>query len=475
MSRGQFQEIGDFIFDCTARCLWRKSTRIDPGNNGGKLLAFLVEKHSTDYTNEDVERFIWGEVLGRKVVNARLHTEVTKLRKCFEPHGDEYITRNRNPVRLKKTPRLMPSWYKPDLPDERPRLTTSAPKDEPLAQRLWLQATDHEHNRALHDFEWAWILPFSPPLRIQDFYLTYSNDGPTYEDLMPPLAVKALKSWRDDQTKKGNGARVARLEAEPVGLQVRLVGMRFAHEVAQRHHIELAPAKFLYYVAIQQNLWTEELHELRQLAFGNAMRGINEEAPLMLPSTFAIHMSAISSDQKALLRQRDKTPLYPLAWEAGPGELMHGPEYTKTEFLHHRETHEHFPHFNDRGEPDLSLYLRNTVREELSYENAKDDDFWIHGMAVEWRTLAPKLIVHYQSDAPIGVLIEGAKRSPERPKAVSAIDLSVDGITKSFTDGRYPTWGPTSKLALLLALMHRDGPDQITEVESSMNQLDSES
>src|ERR1039458_1203927 len=93
---------------------------------------------------------------------------------------------------------------------------------------------------------------------------------------------------------------------------------------------------------------------------------------------------------------------------------MHGPEYTKAEFLHHEKTDKKFPHFNEQDEPDLSLYLRNTVREELSYEGARDDDFRIYGMAVEWRTLAPKLLVVYQSDAQIEVLVEGAKRSPER-------------------------------------------------------------
>jgi hypothetical protein len=469
---GRFQQVGDFVFDCTSCHLWRAGKPIEHfGANEGKLLKFLIEHHDTNYTNEKIESFIW-DSKGHKQVDRRLHTTVSNLRQFFEPEADEYISRNKTPVRLIKTPRSKPHCYRPDLPDEQPRLTPRDPQDEPPAQRLWNEATDHEHNLALHDFEWAWVTPFRVPLRIKDFHLTYRADSPPYEKLMPPLASKGLEWWRGDQIKKGKATRTARLEAEPMGLQVRLVGMRFAHELGQRHHIDLAPAKFLHYIAIQQNLWAEELHELRQRVFENAIRAINDEVPLMLPCTFAIHMAAISSDQKALLRRRDKTPIYPLAWEAGPGELMHGPEYTKAEILHHGRTDEDFPHFNEQGEPDFSLYLRNTVKEELSYKNAKDDDFLIYGMAVEWRTLAPKLIVVYQSDVLIDVLVEGAKRSPERPRAVSSIDLSVDGITTSFTNGQYPTWGPTSKLALLLALVQRDGENQVKEVQARMDELD---
>jgi hypothetical protein len=472
MTAGRFKQIGDLAFDVVKHTLWRAGKQIELGTNEGKLLAFLVENFDGIYTNDDIENDVWDEVH----VSPRLPTTASSLRGVFETLNLEYITYYKRPLRLTVRPQPLPPWYRPDFPDERPRLTPRDPKDDSRAQQLWAEATndDHSsHNRALHDFEWAWISPFLHPLRIQDFCPTYSEDGPGYQDFMPPVALKALRWWREDQIKKGNAKRVARLEVEPMGLQVRLVGMRFAHELGHRHQIDLAPAKFLDYIAIQQNLWAEQLHALRQEVFENALNGINDELPLMLPCTFAIHMAAISSDQEAVLRQRHKTPIYTFAWEAGPGEMMHGPEYTKAEFLHHGKTGEMFPHFNDQGEPDLSLYLRNTVGEELGYKGAKDDDFRIYGMAVEWRTLAPKLIVVYQSDAPIDVLVEGAKRSPERPKAVSSIDLSVEGITKSFTDKqKYPTWGPTSKLALLLALVQRDGEDQVKEVQARMDELD---
>jgi len=469
VARGQFQRIGDFDFDCIDRCLWFKGQRIELGTNEGKLLAFLVKKHGEEYENIEIEDFIWPNSKEHEGVGARLSNSVSLLRRAFGPYADEYISRNKTPVRLIKTPRARPWWYRPDSPDDRPRLTPRDPQDEPPAERLWTQATDNEYNRALHDYEWAWISPFHTPLRVSDFYLTYADDAARYEESMPPLAKQALHWWRENQIKKGRAARVARLEAEPIGLQVRFLGMRFAHELGQRHHIELAPAKFLHYVAIQQNLWAEELHNLRQHVFENALRGINTESddvPPMLPCTFAIHMAAISSDNRALLRQRDKTPIYPLAWEAGLGELMHGPKYARAE--------EDFSHFNEKGEPDLSLYLRNTVKEELSYKDAKDDDFLIYGIAAEWRTLAPKLVVVYQSDASIDELIEGAQRSPERPRAVSSIDVSADGISESLTSGQYPTWGPTSKLALLLALVQRGDKKQVKEVQDRMDRLDPE-
>ncbi|MGB8988734.1 MAG: hypothetical protein WCC37_19200, partial [Candidatus Sulfotelmatobacter sp.] len=416
----------------------------------------------------DIMQAVWGH----SVDESSVHKRTQNLRQFFGDTQDDYITRHKSPVRLKIEPIPLPSWYNPDLLStaERPRLTPRDPKDDPPARRLWLNEMSHPHNRALHDPEFAWIMPFAER-RIRDFSLTYNKDASSYADLMPPLALSALEWWRKDQTEKGKAAQVDRLENERLGFQVRLVGMRFAHNL-QRYHIDLAPAKFLHYVAIQQNLWAEELHNLRQHAFENALRGISEESPLMLPCTFAIHMVAISSDQKAILRQRDHTPIYPLAWEAGPGELMHGPEYAKAEFLHHGDTDEDFPHFNERGEPDLFLYLRNTIKEELNYPNAADDDFRIYGLAIEWRTLAPKLIVVYQSDASKDVLVKCAKDTPEQARAISHIDLSVDGISKAFTNGQYPWWGPTSKVALLLALMQSGGEHLIYEVQARMDELD---
>jgi len=467
----RYWKIGNLIFDTEGWHLWSDgaSKRLD--EQQAKLLIFLGKNCGKRYTNAQIKSAVWDD--GTSVSDSSLYVAGTKLRQFFGLEKmDRYFSRNTRPLRLRVPPVVIPAWQAHELIIGQPRLslTPSDPKDDVAAHHLWLQFANHRHNRALRDLEWAWVLPFDYPKRIRDFSLAYRADSPSYEEVMPPLAQKALEWWREDQIKKGNTARIARLEAEPAGSQVRIVGMHFAHS-RQNYHIDLAPAKFLHYVAIQQNLWHNELHALRQHVFENALRGINDELPLMLPCAFAIHMVAVSSDGKAILRQRDNTPIYPLAWEAGCGELMHGPEYAKGDFLHHEKKEEGFRHFNEKGEPDLSLYLRNTVKEELSYTNAKDDDFLIFGIAVEWRTLAPKLIVVYESDAPIDVLVEGAKSSPERARAVRSIDLSAEGITKSFTSGQYPTWGPTSKLALLLALIHRNGENQNNEVQSHMDEL----
>lgn len=471
----RYWRLGDFIFDAVEFRLWTGRTWSQMDDNEGKLLTFLVQTQAGSYDIHKIKKAIWGddEYIKESSLRTRVSTAAYNLRAFFGDAREVYLPRHQKPIRLAVKPQPLPSSFIPELLLGRPvaPLTPREPKDEPPARRLWLNETALRHNRALHDLECAWTLRFPAPKRIRDFSLTYREDAPSYEDLMPPLAAKAFQWWCET-TRKENELRVARLEAEPLGLQVRLVGMRFAHYLGQKYQIDLAPAKFLHYVAIQQNLWSPELHSLRQHVFENALRGINQELPLMLPCTFALHMAAISGDQKAVLRQRDNTPLYPLAWEAGSGELMHGPEYTKFEISHHEKPDADFPHFNDHGKPDLALYCRNTVREELSYDGAKDDDFRIYGIAVEWRTLAPKLIVVYQSDAPIDELVEGAQRSPEPPRAVSAIDLSADGITNGFTNGQYPTWGPTSKLALLLALTQISGDNQVEEVQARMDELD---
>lgn len=119
---------------------------------------------------------------------------------------------------------------------------------------------------------------------------------------------------------------------------------------------------------------------------------------------------------------------------------MHGPYPTP------------FPHFTEDGTPDLSLFLKNAVAEELMYYEAEPDDFRLYGFAVEYRTLAPKLLVVYTSDAPIDLLLEGARNAKDWSPAVSAIELTPHGTAEAFVDPSYPTWGPTSKLALMLAL-----------------------
>jgi len=312
---------------------------------------------------------------------------------------------------------------------------TPKPRDPIGLQRLWKKLTSTSLHRVLGDMGWAWAAePFLSGKPIREIRLTYRTSGPRYS--VPSAGKTAFARWC------ATSSDAARLEREPWGLQLRLAGARFNHRIHQ-YEIHLAPTKFLFYRAIQHNLWKPEYRRLRTAAFENALLGLDRDQPLVLPSTFAIHMGVVSSDGKALLRRRSKrTELYPLAWEAGLGEFMHGPHRTR------------FPHFTRKGIPSLFLFLKNTVAEELNYFGARPGDFKVFGFAAEFLTLAPKLMVVYFSDAPMDDLLKCARTSKDSAQALSAIELTVDGLACAFIDKRHRAWGPTSKLALLLALMH---------------------
>jgi DNA-binding XRE family transcriptional regulator len=294
--------------------------------------------------------------------------------------------------------------------------------------------------------ECAWVYRF-PGVGVDAIKLSYDGDRKSsqYSVNMPTLVCKAAKRWHHKHNEKEEEIR-----AEKWGLQVRLERVESRHAAA--HVLRLSPMKYLYYVAVQQKLWSDfHLRTLRKKAFDNAVKGLPAGSPMVLPSHFAIHMGVITRDGFALLRQRrEDTELYPSAWEAGIGEFMHGPKYKGR-----------FPHFL-RGKPNLTLFLKNAVAEELGYFKARASDFAIYGFAVEHQTLAPKLIVVYTSDADIDILCEGGKNRTitwgrKRKKVetdwspdVRAIKLNPIEIAKAFR--RFPDWGPTSRLTLMLAL-----------------------
>jgi hypothetical protein len=163
----------------------------------------------------------------------------------------------------------------------------------------------------------------------------------------------------------------------------------------------------------------------------------------MLPSHFAIHMAVVSNDNFLLLRQRTTyTELYPSAWEAGVGEFMHG-----------RDPATPFPHFTGQGQPNLFLFLKNAIAEEVGFGDARPDDFRVHGFAVEYRTLAPKLLVVYRSVVDIRELIQVAKSAKDSAPKMDQIKMVPEEIARAATSQTYSTWGPTSKLAMTLALV----------------------
>jgi TIR domain len=325
----------------------------------------------------------------------------------------------------------------------RERLTPEDPKDEAENDEKWRRCTSSPFMAVplstLIGSECAWVYRFEAGIEINDVELAYfKNPGPKrYDRFMPKLVRRTLSSWEPaDPTEK------RRLFKEPFGNQVRLERVHLPHS-SYKLTLSLSPTKFLYYRAIQARLWESNLRSLRNSAFENSLDALNTGEPLLLPSNFAIHMSVVSKEGMALLRQRTAfTPLYPSAWEAGVGEFMHGPR------------RKYFRHFDKRGRPSLALFLTNAVEEELKYKGAQPKDFRIFGFAVEYRTLAPKLLVVYRSNASISKLLKGAGEAKDRSPAVQYIKLTPKELVKAMTDAeKFPTCGPTSKLALSLALL----------------------
>jgi len=332
-----------------------------------------------------------------------------------------------------------------NMEDKTPSQMPAVIAENLTCKKLWREKTSSSFHKALADSQWAWAEgPFTPPKSIADVKLFYHKAWKRYE--VPKKATKPFKRWRSSTRK------ATELLSEPWGLQVRLDSAQFNHR-AQAYEIHLTPTKFLFYSAIQRNLGDIAYRDLRNFAFENALHGLGGGDFLILPSTFAIHMCVVSSDGMALLRRRSSltTNLYPLAWEAGIGEFMHGPIATK------------FRHFTNDGRPSLSLYLRNAVAEELNYYGAQGRDFRIYGFAVEYRTLAPKLMVVYFSDKTIARLIRLAPKSKDPAVALASIPLTVDGVAAALVSEEFPEWGPTSKLGLLLALIERSGSNAVVE------------
>jgi hypothetical protein len=118
----------------------------------------------------------------------------------------------------------------------------------------------------------------------------------------------------------------------------------------------------------------------------------------------------------------------------------------------HGEGHPAFPHFLPSGQPDLYLFFKNAVHEELDYSGARATDFTVYGFAVEHRTLAPKLLVVYRSDLEIEQLSQGARGAIDRSAHTDRVELSAAGVARAVTSAKFPTWGPTSKLVMMLAL-----------------------
>ena len=129
----------------------------------------------------------------------------------------------------------------------------------------------------------------------------------------------------------------------------------------------------------------------------------------------------------------------------GPQD-MPGPEYTSGPY------HAQFPHFTETGIPDVFLFLKHAVAEELGYHEARQEHFRLYRFAVEYETLAPKLLVVCQANCTIAKLLESAKQARDRARELSSLELTPRALAEACSNAHYSSWGPTSKLVMLLAL-----------------------
>ena len=323
------------------------------------------------------------------------------------------------------------------LEQEGTKVTVSRPVDDTLTELLQPLV---EHPQC------AWVMAWGLGEEVSNIELVYDSTI-QYESTLPDGMQQALDDWcRKNQTKCHEKKR------DPVGALVRLEKAEWSHR-AYKYFVWLSPSRYLTYVAIHPHLGKAQLRSLREAYFDNALNGLKNGETLALPSNFALHMAVVSQDGYLLLRRRaSNTELYPSAWEAGIGEFMHGPEHTPDPEYESGPYHAQFPHFTENGLPDLFLFLKHAVAEELGYYEAQQENFHLYGFAVEYETLAPKLIVVYHADCTIATLLESAKNAKDRARELSSLELSLPAIAKACSSSRYSSWGPTSKLVMLLAL-----------------------
>jgi DNA-binding XRE family transcriptional regulator len=294
--------------------------------------------------------------------------------------------------------------------------------------------------------ECAWAYAWGLGEEVSNVELAYDS-AIRYEATLPDDVQQAIDSWC-----KENPELCREKQRDPVGALVRLERVQWSHS-AYKYFILLSPSRYLVYVAVHPHLGKNAFSALREASFANALKGLRGRESLKLPSNFALHMAVVSQDGYLLLRRRaSDTALYPLAWEAGIGEFMHGPVDLPGPEYRSGPYHSQFPHFTADGQPDLPLFLGNAVAEELGYDGARQEDFRLYGFAVEYETLAPKLLVVYQSDCPIAALLEHARKAKDRARELTGLKLTPSALVEACSSSRYSSWGPTSKLVMLLAL-----------------------
>ena len=306
----------------------------------------------------------------------------------------------------------------------------------------------------------AWVIVWQGGEKISNIAFVYDDqqNASRYTCTLQDDLLHVIDEWG-----KVNPERYHELkeQAECVAVRIRkakrvqYLGNRAVPE--WKFCIWLEPSRYLYYVAIHTQMGKPALKLVRQKYFQNTLIGLENGEELALPSNFALHVAVVSKDRHLLLRQRIRyASHYPLAWEAGVGEVIHGPGPLNGPVPEVRSDpgHSVFSHFRKDRTPDLFLFLKNAIAEELGYRRARSGDFCLYGFAVEYQTLGPKLLAVYHSDRNIEELLQSARGKDVKDPAreVDSIELNPHAIVEAFSNTKYASWEPKSKLLILLAL-----------------------
>jgi len=330
------------------------------------------------------------------------------------------------------------------------------PFEPPAISQMWQDISGEYFKSALNDYSCAWVFTLNGLFPNSERLKICFDSSSTYEDSEFDLDLKTtlrrhLEKWTSGDVKKDK-----RLRDEPYGWQVRLESVQYDHRHSQ-YIFNLSQVKYWHYLATHASLWKpmEEGRKapagnpLRKILFERAINDIQEERQNILPCNFSLHMGIISADQHVILRQRrNRAELFPGVWEFGIGEFMHGPDTTDSRF-----------HTFENGIPSLYKFFVAAVREE-TYKNMEkyndeiaEDTFKIFGIALEYVTLAPKLIVLHYSPRGKDEIIEGMNRAADEGERAEAIPLTAEAIVAAIRKKQNSGWGPTSKLCLWLALL----------------------
>lgn len=229
------------------------------------------------------------------------------------------------------------------LKDETPSVEqTHATQKARINDNTVTHSTNGEIVKLLEPFtkdpQCTWVIAWPESHRIADVVLKYDDeleDNPgNYKHAMPDDVRQAVADWykKSENDIKLNALRT-RLEGQPEALHVRLKRAEWRHYTdgvatpLLKYMVWLSPIRYLYYNAIHERLGKDaELRQLRTRYMRNVLVDFEQGAPLVFPSDFALHTAVVSRDGYLLLRQRTSyTEHFPLAWEAGVGEFMHGP------------------------------------------------------------------------------------------------------------------------------------------------------